>query len=108
MTGSIASTVAPNDPFWLPGKIVEIDARSAHDGFLVEVRAAGPIDGHQVLDRAKAFAKTPSHGGWLFALSVSPRPWLLFDFGGDGGYFPSSRAYTSFVGMTIVPVKLWP
>jgi hypothetical protein len=47
-------------------------------------------------------------GGWLFALSVSPRPWLIFDFGGDIGYFPSSRAYSSFVGMTIVPVKLWP
>jgi hypothetical protein len=47
-------------------------------------------------------------GGWLFALSVSPRPWLVFDFGGDAGYFPSSRAYSSFVGMTIVPVKLWP
>jgi hypothetical protein len=46
-------------------------------------------------------------GGWLFALSVSPRPWLVFDFGGDIGYFPSSRAYSSFVGMTIVPVKLW-
>jgi hypothetical protein len=47
-------------------------------------------------------------GGWLFALSVSPRPWLVFDFGGDVGYFPASRAYSSFVGMTIVPVKLWP
>jgi hypothetical protein len=47
-------------------------------------------------------------GGWLFALSVSPRPWLIFDFGGDVGYFPSSRSYSSFVGMTLVPVKLWP
>jgi hypothetical protein len=47
-------------------------------------------------------------GGCLFAISVSPRPWLVFDFGGDIGYFPSSRAYSSFVGMTIVPVRLWP
>jgi hypothetical protein len=47
-------------------------------------------------------------GGCLFALSVSPRPWLVFDFGGDVGYFPAERAYSSFVGMTIVPVKLWP
>jgi hypothetical protein len=47
-------------------------------------------------------------GGCLFALSVSPRPWLIFDFGGDIGYFPSSRSYSSFVGMTLVPVKLWP
>jgi hypothetical protein len=46
-------------------------------------------------------------GGFLFALSVSPRPWLVFDFGGDVGYFTESRAYSSFVGMTIVPVGLW-
>jgi hypothetical protein len=65
ISGSIASTVAPNDPFWLPGKIVEIDARSAHDGFLVEVRAADPVDGHQVLDRAKAFAKASSPAATL-------------------------------------------
>jgi hypothetical protein len=47
-------------------------------------------------------------GGCLFAISVSPRPWLVFDFGGDVGYYPSSRSYSSFVGMTIVPVRLWP
>jgi hypothetical protein len=46
-------------------------------------------------------------GGCLFALSVTPRPWLVFDFGGDVGYFSATRAYSSFVGMTIVPVKLW-
>jgi hypothetical protein len=46
-------------------------------------------------------------GGFLFALSASPRSWLIFDFGGDIGYFPASRAYSSFVGMTIVPVRLW-
>ncbi len=46
-------------------------------------------------------------GGCLFALSLTPRPWLVFDFGGDVGYFPASRSYSSFVGMTIVPVKLW-
>lgn len=45
-------------------------------------------------------------GGCLFALSASPRPWLVFDFGGDIGYF-SARTFSSFVGMTIVPVKLW-
>ncbi len=46
-------------------------------------------------------------GGLLFAISASPRPWLVFDFGGDVGYFPKDRAYSTFVGMTIVPVKLW-
>jgi hypothetical protein len=46
-------------------------------------------------------------GGLLFALSHSPRPWLVFDFGGDVGWFPSARAYSVFFGMTIVPVVLW-
>jgi hypothetical protein len=55
--GTIASTVAPSDPFWLPGRMVDIDAASAHDGFRVEVRAAGPVEGHEVLDRAKAFVQ---------------------------------------------------
>jgi hypothetical protein len=55
--GSIASTSASSDPFWLPGKMVSIDAQSAHDGFRVEVRAAGPVEGNLVLDRAKAFAR---------------------------------------------------
>jgi hypothetical protein len=46
-------------------------------------------------------------GGTLFAISHSPKPWLVFDFGADVGYFPSTRAYSTFVGMTIVPVLLW-
>jgi hypothetical protein len=46
-------------------------------------------------------------GGFLFAISQSPRPWLIFDCGGDVGMFPSTRAYSLFVGVTIVPVVLW-
>jgi hypothetical protein len=46
-------------------------------------------------------------GGFLFALSHSPKPWLVFDVGADIGFFPSSRAFSTFFGMTIVPVFLW-
>jgi hypothetical protein len=46
-------------------------------------------------------------GGILFAINHSPAPWLMFDFGGDVGMFPSTRAYSVFVGMSIVPVVLW-
>jgi hypothetical protein len=46
-------------------------------------------------------------GGFLFAISLTPKPWLMFDFGGDIGYFPSTRAYSVFVGMSVVPVLLW-
>ena len=49
----------------------------------------------------------PQDGGFLFALSYTPRPWLVFDAGGDVGYFPSKRAFSAFVGMTLVPAVLW-
>lgn len=46
-------------------------------------------------------------GGLLFALSHSPKPWLVFDVGGDIGFYPSTHAFATFFGMTIVPVVLW-
>jgi hypothetical protein len=46
-------------------------------------------------------------GGFLFAISHSPKQWLIFDCGADVGTFPSMRAYSLFVGMTVVPVLLW-
>lgn len=49
----------------------------------------------------------PRDGGFLFAFSHSPRTWLTFDVGGDLGFFPSTRAYSVFVGMSIIPVILW-
>lgn len=45
--------------------------------------------------------------GLLFAISQSPRPWLVFDEGGDLGFFPSTRAYSVFIGATIIPAVLW-
>ena len=49
----------------------------------------------------------PRDGGFLFAFTHSPRSWLVFDMGADIGWFPSSRAYSLFVGMSIIPVVLW-
>ena len=46
-------------------------------------------------------------GGVLFAVSHAPRPWLTFDLGGDVGYFPSTRAFSAFFGMSIVPFLVW-
>ncbi len=46
-------------------------------------------------------------GGLLLAVSHSPRSWLMFDAGGDIGWFPSTRAFSLFVGMTLIPVVLW-
>jgi hypothetical protein len=46
-------------------------------------------------------------GGIRAAVTMTPRPWLVFDFGGDVGWFPSTHAYSLFVGMTVVPVVFW-
>ena len=52
------TTAASDDPFWLPGSSVDIDVRSAKDGFDVAVSAYSSSDAHQVLARANAFAKS--------------------------------------------------
>ncbi|MEO7327041.1 MAG: hypothetical protein ABI193_00580 [Minicystis sp.] len=46
-------------------------------------------------------------GGFLFAVSLSPRSWLMFDVGGDIGFFPSSRVFSAFAGLTVLPAVLW-
>ncbi len=46
---------------------------------------------------------TPHDGGFLFALSQTPRPWLVLDEGGDLGFYPRTRSVSLFVGMTIIP-----
>ncbi|HEX4447573.1 MAG TPA: hypothetical protein VH044_12580 [Polyangiaceae bacterium] len=49
----------------------------------------------------------PRDGGFLFAVSLSPRTWLIFDAGGDVGFFPSTRAYSVFIGASFIPAVLW-
>jgi hypothetical protein len=62
------------------------------------------VEGYYFTDAAPI---APRDGGFLFAISHNPRPWLMFDFGGDVGWFPSTRAYSVFVGMSVVPALLW-
>ncbi len=49
----------------------------------------------------------PRDGGVRAVITTTPRPWLVFDMGGDVGFFPSTRAFSVFFGMSIVPVVLW-
>ncbi len=44
--------------------------------------------------------------GFLFALTASPEPWLMFDVGGDAGLVPSTRTYATFVGLTVIPAVI--
>ena len=62
------------------------------------------VEGYYFTDASPVAARD---GGFLFAVSHNPLPWLMFDVGGDVGMFPSTRAYSVFLGMSIVPVLLW-
>lgn len=63
----------------------------------------GMVEGYAFADAAPLAKRD---GGLLLALSESPRPWLVFDAGGDLGFYPSTRSYALFVGATFVPVVL--
>jgi hypothetical protein len=62
------------------------------------------VEGYAFSDAAPI---APHDGGVRAALGMTPRPWLVFDFGGDVGFFPETRSYSVFVGMTIIPVVWW-
>jgi hypothetical protein len=49
----------------------------------------------------------PQDGGLLIAVAYAPRSWLVFDVGGDIGYFQAQRPISVFAGMTVVPVDFW-
>jgi len=53
-------------------------------------------------------APVVSHdGGIRVAFGLTARPWLVIDVGGDAGFFPDTRAYTFFLGATVIPVVWW-
>jgi hypothetical protein len=56
---------------------------------------------------ADAHAYASRDGGVRGVVALTPEPWLVFDMGGDVGWFPSLRAATLFLGMTVIPVVFW-
>jgi hypothetical protein len=62
------------------------------------------VEGYYFSDAAPL---APHDGGVRVALSVASRAWLVADLAGDVGFFPSTRAYSLFFGMTVVPAVLW-
>jgi hypothetical protein len=61
----------------------------------------------EVYDFTDSPPLAPHDGGFRFVVTSSPRPWLVFDAGGDAGFFPSVRSFSVFFGVTIVPVVFW-
>ncbi len=62
------------------------------------------VEGYLFSDAAPVAARDE---GFLFALSQTPRPWLIFDEGPDVGFYPSTRAFRLFAGFTVIPAVLW-
>ena len=55
--GKIPPDEIPNDPFWLPGKTVDIDVVSTGREFAATVRSFEVSDAQEILNRAKAFVE---------------------------------------------------
>jgi hypothetical protein len=62
------------------------------------------IEGYFFTDAAPV---APRDGGIRLALGLTARPWLAVDAGGDAGFFPSTRAYSLFLGATIIPAVFY-
>jgi len=62
------------------------------------------VEGYAFTDAAPV---APRDGGVRVVLGTTPRPWLVFDVGGDAGLFPPTRSFSVFVGMTVIPIVLW-
>jgi len=88
-----------------------LDAAPASQGLVALALSVNLPPAFGVVGEAYCFSNAPPvaprDGGLLFAFTHSPRNWLIFDVGGDIGWFPSSRAYSLFIGMSVIPAVLW-
>jgi hypothetical protein len=62
------------------------------------------LEGYAFSDAAPAAGRD---AGGRIALAVAARSWLVADLGGDVGAFPSTRAFSFFLGATVIPAVFW-
>ncbi len=55
--GRIPPDQIPNDPFWLPGRTVDIDVVATGPEFAATIRSLEVSDAQEILERAKAFVE---------------------------------------------------
>lgn len=111
-TGYLTKDVGPIHADLNAGvNVWRIDERPAPQAFIALALSANLTPPFGVMVEGYAFSQalpaSRRDGGFLFALSHAPKPWLVFDVGGDIGFFPSTHSFAAFLGMTIVPVFLW-
>jgi hypothetical protein len=53
--GRVPASESPTDPFWVPGKLVDIDVKSTGPGFAVSVRSVDIAEAQEILKRAQVF-----------------------------------------------------
>jgi len=59
--GQIPESAIPNDPFWLPGRTVDIEVAVGRDGFHVNVRGKNVADAEEILARANRYVEVHAH-----------------------------------------------
>jgi len=59
--GRMPETTNPTDPFWLPGRTIDIEAVAARGEYRVHLRGANIRDAEAILARANAFLEASSH-----------------------------------------------
>jgi hypothetical protein len=88
-----------------------VEQEPATQAFTALALSASPVQPFGVAVEGYYFSDAaplaPHDGGVRVALSVASRSWLVADLAGDVGFFPSTRAYSFFFGMTMIPVVLW-
>ncbi len=70
---------------------------------IVPSRFGAALEGYYFTDASPVAARD---GGIRLAVSYAARSWLVIDAGGDAGFFPSTRAYSLFCGITVLPVVI--
>jgi hypothetical protein len=73
--------------------------------------SATPLPPIGVALEGYVFAHAAPHaardGGLRAAITLTPRPWIVFDIGGDVGLYPATHGHSLFVGLTTIPIVFW-
>lgn len=62
---------------------------------------------HELYHFTPTVTDGPPEGGFLFGLTLSPSPGVMFDVGADVALFRDSRTVNAFIGLTFATQPLW-